>query len=148
MVLNFHTKLSSPSRDRNTFKSHRSQHIHISSGQGAKPRGKGSRLSAGAAVSCPYSLVPAASPCSSGLRLVLPQCSAHIIPYLCPRANRLRSFAARCRLLPISPLSVGPTMLDAALLHSSGSMQGVQSAPGSVQDAPQLITRAFFYSTP
>lgn len=43
---------------------------------GSQARGKVSRLSAGAAVSCPHALVPAASPCPSGLRLVLP----HALP--------------------------------------------------------------------
>lgn len=90
---------------------------------GSQARERVSRLSAGAAVSCPPSLVPAASPCSSGLRLVLPQCSAPV-PHLCPRVSRHRWFSARRRFLPISPRSVGPTMLEAALLHSSGSEQG------------------------
>lgn len=45
---------------------------------GSQARGKVSRFSAGAAVSCPHSLVPVASPCSSGLQLVLPQCSAPV----------------------------------------------------------------------
>lgn len=83
------------------------QHIHVS-GQGAE-RGRG----------CP------------GYQLVL-LCLApppwyllpHPVPHLCPRVSRHRWFSARRRFLPISPHSVGPTTLDAALLHSSGSEQG------------------------
>lgn len=108
--------------------------------QAREPReGRGFRFLAGAAASYLTLL----------LRLwpAPPQCSA-LAPHLSPcRA------AARCMLLPPSLCSLGPAVLDAALLHASGSVpacagrrEGVQGI-GTVQDAPQLVTRAFFCST-
>lgn len=94
---------------------------------GSHARAKVLRLSAGAAVSCPHCLVLAASPCSSGLQLVLPSALPCSPPL--PEGRPLRWFASRHRVLPISPHSVGPTTLDAALLHSSGCPECTKEGP-------------------
>lgn len=80
---------------------------------GSQVRGKVSRLSAGAAVSCP----PFPGTCCLTLFL---RAATGPSPVLCPcspRVDRYRWFAARRRVLPISPHSVGPTMLDAASIR-------------------------------
>lgn len=109
---------------------------------GSQARGKISRFSAGAAVSCPHSLVPVASPCSSGLQLVLPQCSAPV-----PRGSMVTDGLLQGAGSFNLPALCGTYNVRCCIHRGLCRAQGVQSAPGRVQDVPQIIMRAFFYST-